>query len=93
MTWQPEDTEALQRSIKRMERDLPGWWWQVGACHVSADASIGPDSDGPAAYLLAYKHFDVGFHCDVKQPSSVGLALDGAIEMALAAIRELESDE
>ena len=46
-----------------------GWWWSVGVCSVSCDASIGPD----VAYcdketLIA---FDSGFHADVPQPSTV----------------------
>lgn len=87
-TWQPERTSDLISAIARLERDLPGWWWRVGACHVSADATIGPDRIGPAAHLLQLRGFDEGFDCDIRQPASVAEALNGAIDMALLAIAE-----
>jgi len=99
--WQPEGSEnlmALLDAIQRLEKELPGWWWSVGSCHVSADASIGPinrpwthasigpDSAGPDAILLDDKLFDGGFHCDLCQPATCAEALNGAIDEALAAL-------
>ncbi len=42
---------TLDEAIAVFTKELPGWWWSVGRCHVSADASCGPDYVGPAAYL------------------------------------------
>ncbi|CCB64423.1 protein of unknown function [Hyphomicrobium sp. MC1] len=98
MEWQPENLVDLFAAIRRLEKELPGWWWSVGACHVSADASvgppprpwahasIGPDSDGPAAHLLDDKSFDAGFDCDLRQPATCADALNGAIDAAIRAL-------
>lgn len=53
-------------AIEEFERRLPGWWWSIGICSVSADASCGPDIAGPDADLLDYESrvFDEGFDCD-----------------------------
>jgi hypothetical protein len=65
-SWQPEDIECLAAALNRLESLLPGWWWSVGSCHVSSDASLGPDRYGPDAALLDMKIFDEGFHCDLR---------------------------
>jgi len=85
--WQPEPIGELRNAIERMQRELPGWWWSVGACHYSADASSGPDLKGPAAMLLKHKVFDEGFHADLDQPSTCGQALNNVIDQALEALR------
>lgn len=85
MGWQPENTPSLVEAIARLERELPGWWWRVGSCHVSSDATVAPDSEGPDADLLDDRLFDEGFDCDLAQPSSCGEALNGAIDSALRA--------
>ncbi len=89
--WQPEFKADLVSALARLERELPGWWWRVGACHVSADATIGPDSAGPDAWLLyigATRVFDEGIDCDLKQPATCGAALNSVIDQALALKRE-----
>lgn len=58
------DTEELTKAIAEFESSLPGWWWSVGHCSVSRDASCGPDRNGPDAYLLNDRLFDNGFHYD-----------------------------
>ncbi|MDO9381880.1 MAG: hypothetical protein Q7T86_03360 [Hyphomicrobiaceae bacterium] len=84
--WMPEDVEALAIAIRRVETRLPGWWWRVGACHVSADATLAPDSKGPDAHLAEYgNNFDGGFDCDLAQPATCAQALNQCIDMALAA--------
>jgi hypothetical protein len=95
-TWQPENTADLVVAIERIERELPGWWWSVGACHVSSDASVwttgrasvGPDMRGPLNWIVDDPVCDAGFHCDLQQPSSCAEALNGAIDMALAYLKE-----
>lgn len=88
MNWQPEKMTDLAAAIFRLERELPGWWWSVGACHVSADASIGPDYNGPAAHLGEIKLFDEGFHNDLRQPATCAEALHACIDEALEALRK-----
>lgn len=88
--WQPECTDELATAIRRLEAELPGWWWSVGACHVSADASIGPDRVGPDADLLRIESFDCGFHSDVPQPSTCGEALNRCIDMAIFAKSQIK---
>lgn len=85
--WQPEMVGDLAIAIRRLETELPGWWWRVGACHVSADATIGPDSAGLDAHLLYLESriFDDAFDNDLRQPATCAEALNGAIDMALAA--------
>lgn len=105
--WQPEGSMnliALLDAIQRLERELPGWWWSVGACHVSSDASvgppprawthahIGPDMVGPSAHLLGYRKFAEdfdGFSCDLSQPATCAQALNGAIDMALSSLEQM----
>ena len=105
--WQPEGSMnliALLDAIQRLEKELPGWWWSVGACHVSSDASvgppprawthahIGPDMVGPSAHLLGYRKFAEdfdGFSCDLSQPATCAQALNGAIDMALSSLEQM----
>ena len=94
--YKPEPTAALALAIERVERELPGWWWSVGACHVSSDASVwtqgrasvGPEPQSVLGYILDDPVCDAGFHNDLAQPSSCADALNGAIAMALAYLKE-----
>src|SRR5678815_158185 len=54
----------LQTAIIEFEKALPGWWYSLGICSVSRDASCGPDITGPDAALLKIRKFDSGYHCD-----------------------------
>lgn len=71
----------LDKALARLAEVLPGWWWRVGSCSVSADATIGPDRAGPDADLLALRDFDEGFDGDLRQPATVAenLAIDRAL--------------
>lgn len=60
----PQDPKELAAVIAEFEQKLPGWWWSVGACSVSRDASCGPDRNGPDGDLLDDREFDDGFHHD-----------------------------
>ena len=65
MKKQPKtDAEDLAAAVVEFEAALPDWWWTVGVCSVSRDASCGPDLNGRDAHLLEFKHFDSGFHHD-----------------------------
>jgi hypothetical protein len=60
----PEDIQALSEAIAKFERELPGWWWSIGHCSVSAHASAAPDGRWQDAFLLECRIFDRGFHYD-----------------------------
>jgi len=68
------------------ERALPGWWYSLGICSVSRDASCGPDPKGPDAALLKIRKFDSGFHRDDHHPdSTMADALRNVMAQALEA--------
>ena len=72
---------------------LPGWWWSIGRCHLSNDASCGPSSIGPDAHLLVYKLFDEGFHCDDQDPDSTpATSLQNVMDQAIKAKATFERD-
>jgi len=76
----------LQAAIMEFEKELPGWWYSLGICSVSRDASCGPDITGPDAALLKIRKFDNGFHCDDHHPNStMADALRNAMAQALDA--------
>lgn len=64
---------------------LPGWWFSVCECSVSCDASCGPDRNWCDAELLVHRHFDEGFHADIRQPSTLAEALRDVMAQGLAA--------
>ena len=82
LAWQPEDIAALALAVARLERELPEWWWRVGACHLTADATIGPDLAGEDAWLLDVIEF---FDSDLPQPASCAAALHDCIDQGKAA--------
>ena len=84
--WQPTSATDLAAAIVQFEQTLPGWWWKVGTCSVSRDASCGPDRAGPDAHLLAIRLFDEGFHCDAC--GTVAESLRDVMDQALAAKSE-----
>ena len=82
----PTDTDDLSAAIKTFERALPGWWWTVGHCMFSRDASCGPDRQGSDAFLLKLQEtrkFDEGFHADLVE-GSLADALRVVMTQALA---------
>ena len=82
----PTDTEELGKAIAEFEASLPGWWWSIGHCSVSRDASCAPDRAGADAQLLRERQFDEGFHCDDREGTLAG-ALRNVMQQALAARR------
>lgn len=83
--WCAEGSVAgLEAAIDRLYRELPGWWWSVGNCHVSADATIAPDRNGPDAHLLKFKEFDEGIDGSLLHPASMAEAMHNAIDLAKA---------
>lgn len=85
--WATAPASGVELAIEAFKQELPGWWFTVGECSVSADASCGPDRTGPDAALLANRLFDDGFHADLPQPASMAEALANVTAQAIEARR------
>jgi hypothetical protein len=88
MFWTGNDQVGdLSAAVDYFNSKLPGWWFSVGACHVSADASCAPDTAGCDADLLtlASPFFDGGFDCDLLPPATMADALRRVTDYAVAA--------
>jgi len=87
MAW-PENCHAgLEGSIARFREALPGWWYTVGECQVSCDASCAPTSlSGDLKLIPLDSRFDGGFHVDIPQPSTLSEALEHVMEEASLAL-------
>ena len=88
--WHTTPATGLEAAIAHFKADLPGWWFSVGECQVSCDASCAPTTETPHIALIqrAGDPFDGGFHADLAQPSSMAAALDDVRRQALEAIAE-----
>lgn len=76
MVWTGEtQTGDLTAAIAYFQKQLPGWWFSVGSCHVSADASCAPDTAGCDGDLAKMRFFDEGFHADMYPPATMADAL------------------
>lgn len=83
--WVAAGQADLIAAISEFHARLPGWWYSLGLCHVSADASCGPDRMGADAGLLKLSEFDSGFHADLDPPATMGDALRNVMQQALEA--------
>ena len=77
-------TKGLSDAIEKLYRELPGWWFSLGNCSVSADATVGPDRNGPDCDLLQIARFDEGINGSLPHPATLADALNRAISMAVA---------
>jgi hypothetical protein len=84
------DDMELVAAIFELRGTLPGWWFRVGECAVSCDATVGPDAFHVPEPLLS--KFDAGFDCDLRQPSSMAQALRGATRMATEALEAFKAE-
>ena len=85
--WQQVPVEGLEQAIADFRQCLPGWWFTVGECQVSADASCGPTRESPDIELIPInRSFDDGFHADLPQPATMADALRNVIAQAQTAI-------
>ena len=92
MNWTVEDQVGdLSDAIAYFHSQLPGWWFSVGACHVSADATVCPDTAGRDAWLFqtgdpdVTKFFDEGFGLDLLPPATMATSLIRLTHRAKAA--------
>lgn len=91
MDWKVRPIEGLEATIATFKATLPGWWFSVGECQVSADASCGPTRESPHIELIPRdRRFDDGFHADLPQPSTMAAALMDVMNQALEAIEGLQ---
>jgi len=87
--WTTAPATDLEAAIARFKADLPGWWFTVGECQVSCDASCAPTRQSEHIALIAKdERFNSGFHVDDPQPSTLARALDEVRTAALAAIKD-----
>lgn len=85
--WKWQGPHGLELAIIEFKLALPGWWFTVGECQVSADASCGPTRESPEIDLIKYdRRFDDGFHADLPQPASIADALRNVMTQAAQAI-------
>ena len=73
---------TFEQALEAFKAEFPGWWWKVGECYVSCDATISPDRYGPDEDLMAHRFFDDGFSADLRQPSTIADALLAAMKIA-----------
>ena len=84
--WQTSGDQELEEAVREMQKLLPGWWWSLGNCWVTAHASVGPDNHGPDAWLmLADKTIDQAFDADISHPTTPAKALRAAMRVGLNA--------
>jgi hypothetical protein len=89
MTWQTSPAIGLEDAIAAFKAALPGYWFTVGECQVSADASCGPTRESPDIALIPLdRRFDGGFHVDLPQPATMADALLNVKHQALQAIKD-----
>lgn len=78
----------LSGAIAYFHEQLPGWWFSVGICHVSADATVCPDRMGCDGWLLrdggreTIKFWDEGFDVDLPPPATISDSLIRATNIA-----------
>lgn len=85
---------GLEYAVACFKAELPGWWFSVGECQVSCDASCAPTPESQHIDLIALdERFDSGFHADLEQPSTLAHALNTVRAEALEAIARLSTPE
>lgn len=84
--WLTKPQPDLEATILEFKQKLPGWWYSIGECQVSCDASCAPTTESPDINLIDRDSaFDSGFHVDLHQPSTLAEALRYVMERALEA--------
>lgn len=85
--WTTSPAHGLEVAIAEFKAALPGWWFTVGECQVSADASCGPTRESEHIKLIPLdRRFDDGFRADLPQPATMVDALATVRQEALEAI-------
>lgn len=89
--WKLKDQDSLSDAIREFKSALPGWWYSVGECQVTCDASCGPTRESWDIMLIPHdQRFDDGFHVDLPNPATLAEALRHVMRDALAAIKAVD---
>lgn len=87
--WKIAPATNLEQAIAEFKATLPGWWFSVGECQVSCDASCAPTQESLHVVLAESGNpFDCGFHADLCQPSTLAEALRNVMAQALIALED-----
>lgn len=87
--WKTAQPDGLEAAITEFKAALPGWWFSVCECQVSADASCAPTRESPHIHLIEHDaRFDGGFRADLPQPATLADALRAVMGEALKAVRD-----
>lgn len=91
--WHKTPAVGLESAIADFKAALPGYWFSVGECQVSADASCGPTTESADINLIKLDRiFDDGFHADLPQPATMADALRDVMQQALSARARLNQN-
>jgi hypothetical protein len=63
------DESSLDATVARFQRELPGWWWKIMMCSISAEADTAPESDDSLSIYAAREvdeRFDTGFSVELR---------------------------
>lgn len=87
--WPANCHTGIEDAIAEFRLRLPGWWYSLGECQVSCDASCAPTRHSPDIELINFdQRFDSGFHADLIQPSTLAASLRTVMAEALSAREE-----
>lgn len=87
--WPVDCHAGVEDAIAEFRRRLPGWWYSLGECQVSCDASCAPTRHSADIELIDFdRRFESGFHADLAQPNTLAASLRTVMAEALAAREE-----
>jgi len=86
----PEDCHGgIEAAIAEFKRRLPNWWYSLGECQVSCDATCAPTSRSADIDMIPLdERFNAGFQADLRQPSTLAESLRTVMNEALVAKSE-----
>lgn len=91
MQWPNDCHSGIEAAIAEFKQKLPGWWFSLGECQVSCDASCAPTSESADLALIPLDdRFNCGFHADIEQPATLEEALRQVMREALEARASLQ---
>ena len=90
--WAMDCHVGIESVIARFRQELPNWWYSLGECQISSDASCAPTKHSEdMRHIDEDDRFNSGFHADVPQPSTLTDALLIVLHDALAAKARVEN--
>ena len=64
---------SLDDAVTRFQRELPGRWWKIIMCSISAEADTAPESDSAFTIEAAREvdeRFDTGFTVELRHTAA-----------------------